>query len=114
MRPYYETTVALSDRAAVSSSETTLAAGDVDDGYVADDVDLGSHAAWFIAADSETDTATVQYWYWSGTAWCKGGSKDITGSTVVRQPTLGDHFDIRLGSVSGTFALEYRVTNQGD
>lgn len=72
----------------------------------------GSDLAVSVRASSESETCTIQPWYWDGTGWTKGASAGITGSTLRTMATLGTSVYVQLISVSGTFAFstrEYQV-----
>lgn len=71
-----------------------------------------SEVAWFLLADSESDTCTVVPWYKHGDNWYKGTSQDVIGSSVVMGYSLSEEMWLQLTSVTGTWAITPRLVEK--
>ena len=108
---YSEVIVEDGDRDTVTEDESKPSGA----GFTAKDVNRTNQAVWYLSAASESDTCTITPWYYDDQreAWCKGESKDLTGSSTFLQYHLGGAVDIQLTSVTGTWSASYRMVGQG-
>lgn len=71
-----------------------------------------SEVALYLNAADEADVATVTPWYFDGAEWNKGDGADIVGSTVLLSYTLGGRVDLQLTSITGTYAIKFRLVRK--